>query len=171
MRVLRIALVRTLRRLGIKLQRWIIQFFESNFAGIEAGHRVLAHHAEELHAVFLARPRLVLESQRFEQGSLLFRRQLDKSLFHSLRSACAFSHVSPVRKPILRLRIARHHEINKLRDSRFLRARSAVAGNDDLRQPLDHRILRRREKLRTVHRRLDLQSWRCRYARRRMPTC
>ena len=69
----------------------------------------------------------------------------------------------PGAKAVLHLGIARHHEIDKLRNARFLRAWSAVVGNNDVRQSLDHRILRDRKKLRMIYRRLDLQP--------ALPTC
>ena len=59
---------------------------------------------------------------------------------------------------ILRLGIAGHHEINKLGDARFARARRAVAGDDHVGKPLDQGVLCRTEKLRIVHRGLDLQG-------------
>ena len=75
MRVFRIVLVRTLRRLGIELQRGVIKFFESDFARIEASHRIFANQSEEAASVFLARLRLVFVSQRLQKGSLLFGRE------------------------------------------------------------------------------------------------
>src|SRR5260221_14285654 len=80
MPVLRIALVRTLWRLRIKLQRRIIQRPKSDLAGIETCKRELARQAEEVASHFFVRSRLVFERQRLQQGSLLLRRQLYKSL-------------------------------------------------------------------------------------------
>src|SRR5579862_4140936 len=156
MLMLRIALVRTLRRLCVKLQRGVIQCFEANLAGVETGHGVLAHRAEEASTRFLARTRLVFEPERLEQRSLLLCRKVRKlfprSLFRVRVQPC-----KPSAKAILRIGIARHHEVNKLRDTRFLRAWRAVAGDNNARQPLDHCILAGREKLRTVHCRLNLK--------------
>src|SRR5215469_4105286 len=61
-------------------------------------------------------------------------------------------------KRILLLGIIRDHEVDKLCDPGFFGARSCVTRNDDLRKALDHRVLRGREELRMIFRRLDLQS-------------
>src|SRR5579872_435823 len=156
MLMLRIALVRTLRRLCVKLQRGVIQCFEANLAGVETGYGILAHHAEEASTRFLARTRLVFEAERLEQGSLLLCRKVRELLPRDLFRVRVQPR-EPGAKAILRIGIARHHEIDKLRDTRFLRARCAIAGDNDVRQPLDHCILAGREKLRTVHSRLNLQ--------------
>src|SRR5271169_6233843 len=107
MRVLRVAFMWTLRRLRIELQRRIIQLFESNLAGIEASHGVLAHRAEESRPIFLTRARFVFETQRLEQGGLLLRSQLYKSLARRLLSV-RVQPGQPSAEAILRLGIARH---------------------------------------------------------------
>src|SRR5215472_4771461 len=61
-------------------------------------------------------------------------------------------------KRILLLGIVRDHEVDELCDSGFLRARSCIAGNDDLRKAFDHRVLGGREKLWMIFGGLDLQS-------------
>src|SRR6266567_7991285 len=109
MQVFRIALVWTLRRRGVELQRRIVQRFESNLAGIEPGHRILAHQAEELTPRLRARARLVFEPERLKQGSLLFQRQVQESLAGGLLTVGVEPGQSHPKR-ILRRWIARHHE-------------------------------------------------------------
>ena len=66
MRMLGIVMMRTLRRLGVELQSRIIQFFVSDFAGVETRHRVLAHHAKELASRLFTGPRFIFEAQGFQ---------------------------------------------------------------------------------------------------------
>src|ERR1700722_12416616 len=112
MQMLGIALVRTLRRLRIKFQRRIVEFLVSDFAGVETSHRELAHQRKELAPVFFARAGLVFEPERIEQGSLLFGSELDEFLAKGALAMC----VQPCQtaaKRILRLGIARHHEVDE----------------------------------------------------------
>src|SRR5258708_38836665 len=78
MPVLGVVLVRALRRLGIKFQRGIVQFLESELAGIKPHHRELSDHAEEVASGFQSRLCLVLVGQRLKQGSLLLCSKLQK---------------------------------------------------------------------------------------------
>src|SRR3982074_1543926 len=80
MQVLGIVLVRTLRRLGIELQCWMVELLEPNFARVKAGHCELAHEPEKCTAVFFAGTRFVFVGEPLEQGSLLFVREVDKPL-------------------------------------------------------------------------------------------
>src|ERR1700722_1900797 len=156
MRVLRIVMVRTLRRLSVKSERRIIQLFVSDFAGVKARHGVLPHQAEESPPGLFARTGFLFESQWLEQGSLPFRRQLYKSLpvrLFSLRIHPGQPHA----KRILHVGGVRHHEINKLGDARLVRARRAVARNNRLRESFYQGILRGREELWTINGGLDLQ--------------
>src|ERR1700730_17085108 len=121
MPVLGIALVRTLRRYGIELQRRIVQRLESDLAGIETRNRKLAHQTEESATHFFIRARLLFEPQRLQQRSLLFRRQVHESLPTDLLGMYV-QPSKPGAEGVLWLRIARHHEINKLRHARFLRS-------------------------------------------------
>src|ERR1700758_2021581 len=156
MRMQGIVMVWALRRLGVKPKCRIIELLVPNLAGIKTRYRIVAHHAKEVSPRFLARTSLVFEPQRFEQGSLLRRCQLYKSFSPGLLSM-GVQPCEPHAKSVLHLRIVRDHEINELRDAGLVGARRAVARDDDVGQPLDHGVLRSREKLRMIHRWLDLQ--------------
>src|SRR5215475_5751701 len=80
MPVLGIVLVGALRRFRVEPQRRVVQLLVSDFAGVKADDGMVAHHGKERSAIFFPGPRFVFESQRLEQGILLLRRELQKSL-------------------------------------------------------------------------------------------
>ena len=80
MPVLAIVFMRTLRRFGIELQRWIIQLFESDFTCVKAGYGEFAHQGEKLASILLAGTGLILEAEWFEDELLLLRSEFQKSL-------------------------------------------------------------------------------------------
>ena len=84
MPVLRVVFVRTLRRSGIKLQRWIVEFLISNLTGVKAHHRVFTNHSEEAASGIQSRTSLGFERKRLEQGSLLFGREFAEFLSRTL---------------------------------------------------------------------------------------
>ena len=152
-----ITLVRAFGRLGIKLQRGIVEFLESDFTGVEAGDGVLAHQGEELAANFLTWPGLFFESERFEHGELLRRGEFQEPL--SVKAlAMTVEPDQSCSKWVLLLGVMRDHEVDKLCDSGFFGTRRLIAGNDDLRKAFDHSVLGGREELRMIIGRLDLQG-------------
>src|ERR1700727_2024027 len=116
---LRVALVRAFRRFRIKPQRGIIQFLESNFARVEAHHGIFADHAEESPPLVIAGACLVFEAERCEQRNLRFGRQLKKALRDTLLRISVEPRQSSA-EAILRIGIARYHEVDELRHARFL---------------------------------------------------
>src|SRR5437660_6084101 len=152
--VFAISFVRTLWRFGVELQRGIVQFLKPDLTRIEPSYGVLANQREESASVFLARPSLTLETERFEQGILLLAREFQKLL---ARATLAMG-IQPSQshaKRILHFGIAGHHEIDKLRYACFFCAQRLIAGNSHLGQFFDHRILLGVEKYRAVGRRPD----------------
>src|SRR5581483_8235201 len=62
-------------------------------------------------------------------------------------------------KGILMFRIMRDHEIDEFGNSRLVCPWRSVIGDDDVRQSLNHGVLRRGEKLRLINRRLALSGF------------
>ena len=89
---------------------------------------------------------LLFEGKRFEQGSLLFWSEVDETLSGRLLAVCVQPRQASA-EAILRVRIACDHEVDEFGDARLLRARCAIARNDEVGEPLDHRVFCRREKL------------------------
>src|SRR5690348_7426043 len=110
--------MRALGRLGIKLQRGIVEFFKSDFAGVKTGDGIFPHHGEELAAKFLTRPVFFFESERLEQRELLRRRELQEALSVKSLTMTVEPHQS-CSEWVLLLGIMRDHEVDKLRDSRL----------------------------------------------------
>ena len=157
LQVLGIAFMRALGRIGVKLQRGIVEFFKSDFARVKTGDGIFPHHGEELAAKFLTRPVFFFKSERLEHRELLRRRELQEAL--SVKSLTMT--VEPDQSCsewVLLLGIMRDHEVDKLRDSRLFGSWRLIGGNDDIRNAFDHRVLGGREKVRMIFRRFDLQS-------------
>ena len=157
LQVLGIAFMRALGRIGVKLQRGIVEFFKSDFAGVKTGDGIFPHHGEELAAKFLTRPVFFFESERLEQRELLRRRELQEALSVKSLTMTVEPHQS-CSEWVLLLGIMRDHEVDKLRDSRLFGSWRLIGGNDDIRNAFDHRVLGGREKVRMIFRRFDLQS-------------
>ena len=71
---------------------------------------------------------------------------------------------------LLFLVIVGNHEVDELGDTGFARAGRLVAGNDQLREPLDDREVRLGEELRCVRRWTDRRRFGAGHARRRRPS-
>src|ERR1700739_785674 len=110
--VLTIIFVRTLWRFGVELQCRIVQFPKPDLTRIEPRYSVFAKQREEFATVFLARPSLILQAERFEQGSLLFRGEFQKFLARAPLAVRIQPSQSDAKR-ILHFGIARHHKIDE----------------------------------------------------------
>src|SRR5215510_230459 len=170
MAVGRIIGMRARRGFRIEAQGRVVELLVPDLAGVETHHRQLADAAEELTPTLLALAILRSVGERLEHRDLLLRRQVEevaseRALAPRLEPGQTVAH------GLLLFLVMRNHEVYELRSAGLARAGRLIAGNAQVRQPLDDLVLRALEELRRVSRRPHWRRFGGRMRSRTGPPC
>src|SRR6266446_2141889 len=156
----RVAGMRTPRGLPVDPKPRIVELLQADLGGVEAHQGVLADEPEELPALFLSRAVAIPVGELAQQLALsLLLQRAEGPAEEPLPVGVEPGQAVPEAE--LHPGIARDHEVDELGDPRLASPGGAVAGNDQLGQALDRRVLFRGEEARRVARRTDLQGSIC----------